>query len=160
MTLDNGQKIVAFRLVGFIATLVYVVYVFMAYFPKIFRHIMAENNVHIMTAALTVVYLLLIFWPAMMKFRYIYFSADERGITLRWYKTGLIPGDSKSIEIPALQFAGYEITTGMMGMHKYLTLYQKVQGKRAAYSPVSITALSATQRAKIEEVLKTYKSAV
>jgi hypothetical protein len=119
---------------------------------------MEKDSVHIMTAAVTVIYLLLIFYPAIMKFRYIYFSADERGITLRWYKTGLIPGDSKSVEIPALQFAGYEITTGMMGMHHYLTLYQRVQGQKAAYSPVSITALSASQRAKIEEVLKTYKS--
>ncbi len=159
MTIDNGQKIVAFRLIGFIATLIYVLYIFMAYFPKIFRHIMTENSVHIMTAAITVIYLVLIFYPAIMKFRYIYFSADERGITLRWYKTGLIPGDSKSIELPALQFAGYEITTGMMGMHHYLTLYQKVQGQKAAYSPVSITALSASQRGKMEEVLKTYKSA-
>lgn len=159
MTIDNGQKIVAIRLIGFIATVIYVLYVFMAYFPKIFQNIMSENNVHIMTAAITVIYLLLIFYPVIMKFRYIYFSADERGITLRWYKTGLIPGDSKSVEIPALQFAGYEITTGMMGMYHYLTLYQRVQGQKAAYSPVSITALSASQRAKIEEVLKTYKSA-
>ena len=159
MTIDNGQKIVAIRLIGFIATVIYVLYVFMAYFPKIFQNIMSENNVHIMTATITVIYLLLIFYPVIMKFRYIYFSADERGITLRWYKTGLIPGDSKSVEIPALQFAGYEITTGMMGMHHYLTLYQRVQGQKAAYSPVSITALSASQRAKIEEVLKTYKSA-
>jgi len=159
MTIDNGQKIVAIRLIGFIATVIYVLYVFMAYFPKIFQNIMSENNVHIMTAAITLIYLLLIFYPVIMKFRYIYFSADERGITLRWYKTGLIPGDSKSVEIPALQFAGYEITTGMMGMHHYLTLYQRVQGQKAAYSPVSITALSASQRAKIEEVLKTYKSA-
>jgi len=159
MTIDNGQKIVAIRLIGFIATVIYVLYVFMAYFPKIFQNIMSENNVHIMTAAITVIYLLLIFYPVIMKFRYIYFSADERGITLRWYKTGLIPGDSKSVEIPALQFAGYEITTRMMGMHHYLTLYQRVQGQKAAYSPVSITALSASQRAKIEEVLKTYKSA-
>ena len=159
MTIDNGQKIVAIRLIGFIATVIYVLYVFMAYFPKIFQNIMSENNVHIMTATITVIYLLLIFYPVIMKFRYIYFSADERGITLRWYKTGLIPGDSKSVEIPALQFAGYEITTGMMGMHHYLTLYQRVQGQKAAYSPVSITALSASQRAKLEEVLKTYKSA-
>jgi hypothetical protein len=159
MTIDNGQKIVAIRLIGFIATVIYVLYVFMAYFPKIFQNILSENNVHIMTATITVIYLLLIFYPVIMKFRYIYFSADERGITLRWYKTGLIPGDSKSVEIPALQFAGYEITTGMMGMHHYLTLYQRVQGQKAAYSPVSITALSGSQRAKIEEVLKTYKSA-
>jgi hypothetical protein len=159
MTLDNGQKIVTFRLFGFISTVVYVLFIFLAYFPKIFRHIMTEDLLHIITAILTLIYLLFLFWPAIMKFRYIYFSADERGITLRWYKTGLMPGDSKSIEIPADRFAGYEITSGMMGMHHYLTLYQRVQGKKAAYSPVSITALSGRQRAKVKEVLDTYKSA-
>ena len=120
---------------------------------------MTEDNLHIITAVLTLIYLLFLFWPAIMKFRYIYFSADERGITLRWYKTGLMPGDSKSIEIPADRFAGYKITSGMMGMHHYLTLYQRVQGKKAAYSPVSITALSGSQKAKVAEVLDTYKSA-
>jgi hypothetical protein len=159
MTLDNGQKIVAFRLIGFISTVVYVLYVFLAYFPKIFRNIMAENTLHIITAVITLIYLVFLLWPAIMKFRYIYFSADERGITLRWYKTGLMPGDSKSIEIPADRFAGYQITSGMMGMHHYLTLYQRVQGQKAAYSPVSITALSAKQKAKVVEALNSYKSA-
>ncbi|MGB8357065.1 MAG: hypothetical protein WCD55_00470 [Bacteroidales bacterium] len=159
MTLDNGQKIVAFRLIGFISTVVYVLYIFLAYFPKIFRNIMAENTLHIITAVITLFYLVFLLWPALLKFRYIYFSADERGITLRWYKTGLIPGDSKSIEIPADRFAGYQITSGMMGMHHYLTLYQRVQGQKAAYSPVSITALSAKQKAKVVEALNSYKSA-
>jgi hypothetical protein len=159
MTLDNGQKIVAFRLIGFISTVVYVLYIFLAYFPKIFRNIMAENTLHIITAVITLIYLVFLFWPAIMKFRYIYFSADERGITLRWYKTGLMPGDSKSIEIPADRFAGYQITSGMMGMYHYLTLYQRVQGQKAAYSPVSITALSAKQKAKVTEALNSYKSA-
>ena len=159
MTLDNGKKIVTFRLIGFIATVVYVLYIFLAYFAKIFRHLMVENDLHIMTAVITLAYLVFLFWPAIMKFRYIYFSADERTITLRWYKTGLMPGDSKSIEIPAARFAGYEITSRMMGIYHYITLYQRVQGKKAAYSPVSITALSGRQRAKIEETLKAYKSA-
>jgi hypothetical protein len=42
---------------------------------------MSENNVYIMTA-ICLIYLLLIS-IRIMKFRYICFSADERGITLR-----------------------------------------------------------------------------
>ena len=95
-----------------------------------------------------------------MKYRYIYFSADERGVTLRWYKTGLMPGESMSIQIPAEKFAGYEITTGYLGLHCYLKLYQNVQGKKAGYNPVSISALTKSQRIKIKEVLNYYKSAV
>lgn len=160
MTLDNGKKIVLLRLIGFISTLVYVLYIFLAYFERIFRHSMSEASVNIMTAVVTVAYLITLFWPALMKYRYVYFSSDERNITLRWYKTGLMPGESSSIEIPAGKFAGFEITTKTMGMHHYLTLFQQIQGKKAAYNPVSITALSKKQRARIAEALSNYKSAV
>lgn len=160
MTLDNGKKIVVLRLIGFISTLVYVLYIFLAYFEKIFRHSMSETSVNILTASVTVVYMVALFWPALMRYRYIYFSSDERNITLRWYKTGLMPGESNSIEIPAAKFAGYDITVKAMGLHHYLTLYQQIQGKKAAYSPVSITALSKKQRGMITEALNIYKSVV
>jgi hypothetical protein len=160
MTLDNGKKIVLLRLIGFISTLVYVLFIFLAYFERIFRHSMSEASVSIMTAVVTAAYLITLFWPALMKYRYIYFSSDERSITLRWYKTGLMPGESSSIEIPAGKFAGFEITTKTVGLHHYLTLFQQIQGKKAAYNPVSITALSKKQRALIAEALSNYKSAV
>ncbi|MDF1560211.1 MAG: hypothetical protein P1P83_08385 [Bacteroidales bacterium] len=160
MTLDNGKKIVLLRLIGFITTLVYVLYIFLAYFPKIFRHAMSETSVNIMTAVVTAAFLLVLLWPAVMKYRYIWFSADERSITLRWYKTGVVPGESKSIEIPTERFAGFEMTKKALGLHHYLTLFQQVQGRRAAYSPVSVTALSARQRKEIADTLSNYISAV
>ena len=158
MTLDNGKRIVLFRLIGFITTVIYVLYVFLAYFPKIFRKVMSDQALTILTVVVTIVFLLILLWPAIMKYRYIFFSADERTITLRWYKTGLIPGESRSIEIPADRYAGYGITSKGMGLFHYLTLYQQVQGRRAAYPPVSITALTGAQRKEIEETLKGYRS--
>lgn len=159
MTLDNGKKIVLLRLVGFIATVIYVLYIFLAYFAKVFRNVMSVNHVLIMTAVITLAFLIVLLWPAIKRYTYIYFSADEKGITFRWYKTGLLPGESKSIEIPSDKFAGYEITTRNMGLHHYLTLYQWVQGKKAAYNPVSITALSQSQKARMIETLNNYRSA-
>ncbi|MFN2313727.1 MAG: hypothetical protein ABR531_04680 [Bacteroidales bacterium] len=160
MTLDNGKKILLLRLIGFIFTLVYVLYIFLAYFERVFRNSMNEASVTIMTVVVTVAYLISLSWPALMKYRYIYFSSDERNITLRWYKTGLMPGESNSIEIPTGKFAGFEITTTAMGLHHYLTLFQHIQGKKAAYNPVSITALSKKQRTRIAEALSIYKSTV
>jgi len=158
MTLDNGKRIVLLRLIAFITTIVYVLYVFLAYFPKSFRKVMSDESLTILTVVVTVIYLGILFWPAIMRYRYLYFSADERTVTLRWYKTGLMPGESKSIQIPADRFAGHEITRKGMGLYYYITLFQQVQGRRAAYPPVSITALSKAQRAHIEETLKNYKS--
>jgi hypothetical protein len=159
MTIDNGKRIVLLRLTAFITTVVYVLYIFLAYFPKVFRKVMSDETLTIVTVAVTALYLLLLFWPAIRQYRYIFFSADEKTVTLRWYKTGLMPGESRSIEIPSGRFAGYEITTGAGGLYSYLTLYQQVQGKRAAYPPVCITALSKSQREQIEETLKNYRSA-
>jgi len=160
MTLDNGKRIVLLRLTAFITTVVYVLYIFLAYFPKVFRKVMTEESLTMLTVAVTVAYLLLLFWPAIRQYRYIFFSADEKTVTLRWYKTGLMPGESKSIEIPAGRFAGYEITSKARGLYPYITLFQQVQGKRAAYPPVCITALSRGQRKLMDETLKNYKSAV
>ncbi len=160
MTLDNGKRIVLLRLTAFITTVVYVLYIFLAYFPKVFRKVMTEESLTMLTVAVTVAYLLLLFWPAIRQYRYIFFSADEKTVTLRWYKTGLMPGESKSIEIPAGRFAGYEITSKARGLYPYIILFQQVQGKRAAYPPVCITALSRGQRALMEETLKNYRSAV
>lgn len=160
MTLDNGKRIVLLRLTAFITTVVYVLYIFLAYFPKVFRKVMTEESLTVLTIAVTVAYLLLLFWPAIRQYRYIFFSADEKTVTLRWYKTGLMPGESKSIEIPAGRFAGYEITSKARGLYPYITLFQQVQGKRAAYPPVCITALSRGQRKLMDETLKNYKSAI
>lgn len=160
MTLENGKRIVLLRLTAFISTVVYVLYIFLAYFPKIFRKSMSEESLTVLTVAVTVVYLLLLFWPVIRQYRYLFFSADEKTVTLRWYSSGLMPGESKSIEIPSGRFAGYEITTKGMGLYPYITLFQQVQGKRAAYPPVCITALSKAQRELMEETLKNYRSAV
>ena len=138
--------------------MIYVLEGFLAYGPKIFRKVMSDQTLTILTVVVTIAFLLILLWPAIMKYRYIFFSADERTITLRWYKTGLIPGESRSIEIPADRYAGYGITSKGMGLFHYLTLYQQVQGRRAAYPPVSITALTGAQRKEIEETLKGYRS--
>ena len=160
MTIDNGEKIVAIRLLGFVSTIVYVLYVFMAYFPKLLSKMLSEVNINILTGALTFIYLLILLWPSLMKYRYIFFSSDVRGILLRWYTTGLMQGESMSIEIPAERYAGFEITKKFFGLHTWLTLYQKVQNQRAGYNPVSITALSKEQKKKLIESLTNYKSAV
>jgi hypothetical protein len=159
MTLDNGKRIVLLRLTAFITTVVYVLYIFLAYFPKVFRKVMSEESLTVLTVVVTVIYLLLLFWPVIRQYRYIFFSADEKKVTLRWYTTGLMPGESKSIEIPAGRFAGYEITAKAGGLYPHITLFQQVQGKRAAYPPVCITALSKAQRELMEKTLKNYRSA-
>ncbi|MBE0667634.1 MAG: hypothetical protein IH593_08165, partial [Bacteroidales bacterium] len=129
-------------------------------FPKVFKKIISDETINIITGVLTLIYLLVILWPTIMKYRYIFFSADIKGVTLRWYSTGLMQGDSMSIEIPAERYAGFEITSKFFGMYTYLTLFQNVQNQKAGYNPVSITALSGKQKRKLEESLNNYRSTI
>jgi hypothetical protein len=121
---------------------------------------MTEKNLTVMTVTVTAVYLIVLLRPTILKYMYLFFSADEKRITLRWYKPGLMPGESKSIEIPAERFAGYEVKKQFFGLHRHITLFQQVQGRKAAYPPVSISALSKKQREEIETTLKNYRSVV
>ncbi len=158
MTIDNGKRIVKVRLTEFIGTLIYVLLIFITWFPKIFRNMLTGKTITILTVAVTAIYLLFLLWPVIRQYRYIFFSADERTITLRWYRPGMIPGESRSIEIPVPAFAGYEIKKSAMGLRCHITLFQVVQGRRAAYQPVSISALSARERQAVESTLNNYKS--
>lgn len=146
------------RLTGFISTLVYVLYIVLAYFVELLKRILSEKELNTITIILTVIYFIILLKPLILQYRYIYFSADDHGITLRWYKAGLFPGESRSIEIPSYKYSGYQIKKEFFGLHIYLILSEQVQGRRGAYPPVSITALSRTQRKKISEALNNYKS--
>ena len=159
MTFNNGERIVVFRLLGFVSTIVYVLFVFFAYFPKAFRKVFSESELNLITGGLTIIYFGIILWPMLMKYHYISFSADARNITFRWYKTGLMPGESRSIEIPAERYAGYDLTRKYFGLYVYLTLYQNIQNRRAAYDPICINALTKEQRQKLFDTLNSYKSA-
>ncbi len=157
MTFHNGKKIVALRLLSLVTTALFVVYMLLAYFAKVFRNSIPSNILDVMTIIITVFYLLSILWPVIWQYKYIYFSDDGKMIILRWYSIGLISGESKSIEIPKETYAGYGITKKHFGLFHYITLYQNFQNRRAGYPPVIINALSRQQREKIVHALEPYK---
>lgn len=157
MTFNNGKRIVVFRLLSLISTVIFVIYMLLAYFAAILGRHMSSEQITITTVAVTTVYILIISWPAIRQYKYIYFTDDGRSIVLRWYTIGLLSGESKSIEIPKEFFAGYEITRKVRGLFSYITLYQVFQGRKGSYPPVSVTALGSKEIKKITEALDSYK---
>ena len=157
MTLHNGKKIVALRLLSLITTVLFVIYILLAYFAKVFYHTISSNTLDLITVIISVLYLTSVLWPVIFQYKYIFFSDDGNSIILRWYSVGLISGESKSIEIPKNVFAGYEINKKNFGFYKYIVLYQTFQNRRAGYPPVTITALGIQQIKKITDSLDSYK---
>lgn len=157
MTLHNGKRIVFFRLLSLVATVLFVIYMLLAYFADELSRYLDSSTITIISAVVVVLYILVILWPMIRQIKYIYFSDDGHSVIIRWYSIGLMSGESHSIEIPKETFSGYEITGKLGGFYRYITLYQTVQSHRAAYPPVVITSLHKEEIRKISEALARYK---
>ncbi len=157
MTLNNGKRIVAFRLLSLVTTALFVVYMLLAYFARVFSSLIDSDILDLISVVVSVLYLISVLWPLIRQYKYIYFSDDGNSVILRWYSVGLISGESKSIEIPKNAFAGFEISTKNLGFYRYIILYQFFQNKKAGYPPVPVTALDSAQLKKITDALLMYK---
>ena len=65
---------------------------------------------------------------------------------LRYFSPGLFTARKNSIEIPKKEFAGYEIESFFMRYREKVILMRKTGKGVAKYPPVSITALSHSER--------------
>lgn len=157
MTFHNGKKIVFFRLLSLVTTVIFVIYILLAYFARVLTRYVPSDTLDFSTIIVTLLYLTSVLWPIIRQYRYIYFSDDGNSVILRWYSVGLISGESKSIEIPKNSFAGYQIEKKLFGSYQYITLYQYFQNRRAGFPAVSVNALSVKQIKKITEILERYK---
>jgi hypothetical protein len=157
MTFNNGKRIVVFRLLSLVSTVIFVIYMLLAYFAAVLGKYLTSTQLTIITIVITTVFILVILWPAIRQYRYIYFTDDGRSVILRWYTIGLMSGDNNSIEIPKESFAGYEITRKLNGLYSYITLYQIFQSRKVSFPPVSISALDNKEIKKITEALDSYR---
>jgi hypothetical protein len=157
MTFNNGKRIVVFRLLSLISTVIFVIYMLLAYFAAVLGKYLTSTQLTIITIVITTAFIIVILWPAIRQYRYIYFTDDGRSVVLRWYTIGLMSGDNNSIEIPKESFAGYEITRKLNGLYSYITLYQIFQNRKVSFPPVSISALDNKEIRKVTEALDSYR---
>ncbi len=142
MTFDNGKTIINLRLRLFIATILFLVYVFLAYLGKNIKFPLAGYSDTVWTLTIAVIYIGIAFLPLLLKYKYIYYSDDGPKIIFRYYSIGMFQGKKNSVEIPKVDFAGYEMKKYYLGLVKAILLSQKMDRRIARYSPVFLSSLS------------------
>lgn len=158
MTIDNGKTIIRLRLNLFIATVLFIAYLFFAYFDKSLRFPLWGLNDTQFTLILVGIYLLLAFYPMILGYNFIYFSDDGPSILFRYYSVGLIKGKKRSIEIDKGRFTGYHISGFFL--NRKIALSQRLDRRDATYPPVNITSLSKTERSRLCTMLDNYHSSI
>jgi hypothetical protein len=149
MTFDNTRTIISLRIRIFIATVLLLGYIVLAYLIEIIKFPLLGMSDTIWTVILVCIYLVLAFYPMALNYQYIYYSDDGDFIIFRYFTTGIVSGKKNSIEISKSSFAGYKKESSFFGLDKSLILYQKMAEGVAKYPPVYISILNRKERAKV-----------
>jgi hypothetical protein len=110
-----------------------------------------SNN--LLAIFIAIAYVIYAFYESFRNYNYIYFSDESDKIVLRYFSPALFTTKKNSIEIPKKEFAGYVLDSFFMRYREKITILRKTGKGIAKYPPVSITALSATERHNLLFVL-------
>ena len=154
MTVDNGKTIIRLRLNVFIATVLFIVYLFFAYFGRNLKFPIFGLTDTELSLIILALYLVIAFYPVILGYKYIYYSDDGPSIILRYYSVGLIKGAQRSIEIDKSRFAGYRKSGGYFS--RKIALIQKLDKRTAVYPGVSLTSLSTAEMNRLYKMLDKY----
>jgi len=156
MTFDNSKQIISLRIKLFVATVLLLVYVALAYVAKLIKFPILGLNDTVWTLIFVAIYLVIAFFPMFLNYQYVYFSDDGDSIVFRYFNAGIVGGKKNSIEINKTTFTGYKTEKRFFGLMLSLVLFQKVGQSIAKYPPIHIGALNKDQRNKVFRSLNLY----
>ena len=156
MTFDNSKTIISFRIKLFVATVLILAYIVLAYIAKVIKFPLFGMSDTAWTLFLVAIYLVIAFLPMFLNYQFVFFSDEGDKIIFRYFNAGIIGGKKNSIEINKRTFSGYKTEKDLLGLRVSIILFQKVNAGIAKYPPVHIGALSREQRNKVFRTLNKY----
>jgi hypothetical protein len=154
MTFDNSKRIINLRITFFLATILLLAYLALAYVAKLIRFPLLGMNDTVWTLILVIIWVVLTFMPMILNYQYVSFSDDSDKIIFRYFTSGFISGKKNSVEIDKRSFSGYSVKSSFFGFIQSIILYQKFAEGEAKYPPIYLSALSQEERAKVIRSLK------
>ena len=156
MTLNNSKSVINLKIIRRTAIILFLAFVLLGYVARVIKFPLLGINQTIWTVFILVLFITIMFLPALLKFQYIYFSDEGETIIFRYYTAGIIEGKKNSIEINKRTFSGFALENRLLGLSQSLTLYQQLQQGVATYPPVYISSLKRDERARIIKSLNLY----
>ena len=156
MTFDNSKTIIALRLRGFAATVIFLIYIVLIYVGRVVRFPIGNIQETPATIVITTLYIIIIFLPLMLRKMYVYYSDDGDNIVFKYFFAGMITGKKRSIVINKQTLAGYKINKGFLGINPSILITQRLKQGSAKYPPINIGSLRKKDREVIFRSLDKY----
>jgi len=149
MIVENSKSIISLRIKLFAVTILFIVYIILAYFAKIIKFPLLGLNETWWTLIVTFLYFCYLVYPMVLNYQYIYYSDEDDKIVFRYFIAGIIGGRKNAIEIHKSQYAGYRREKKFFGLIQSVILFQYVKGGIAKYPPVYISLLNSEERSRV-----------
>lgn len=160
MTLNNAKSVINLKLIRRSSIILFLTFLVLTWVAKIIKYPLLGMNETIWTLIVLLIFLLIIFVPIMLNYQYVYYSDEGENIIIRYYSTGIIPGNKNSVEINKTTFSGFTLEKRFFGLVQSLTLYQLIREGVAKYPPIHINALKRADRVKVLKSLNSYAPAI
>ena len=84
------------------------------------------------------------------------YIARSYKIIIRYYSTGIIPGNKNSVEINKKTFSGFTLEKKLFGLSQSIILYQRLKEGAAKYPAIYISALKRNEKDSILKSLSSF----
>jgi hypothetical protein len=156
MTLNNGNSVINLKIIRRTSIIIFLAYLVLTYVSEIIKFPLLGMSRFVWTIIILIIFLLIIFLPAVLKYQYIYFSDEGESIIFRYYSTGIIPGNKNSVEINKKTFSGFTFEKKFFGLIQNITLYQTLKEGVAKYPVIYISALKREEKVRILKSLNSF----
>ncbi|MBN2213774.1 MAG: hypothetical protein JW723_05970 [Bacteroidales bacterium] len=146
MTIDIQKTVYRKKLRSFYSTLFFLVVIGALLVTNIYYGEVAGVDKYELSIILACIYILSILYSTIRNYQYIFYSDEGDKIILRFFSFSFFARKKSSIEIRKTDLAGYQINRHFFSLRENLILYQKTKKGTAKYPPVSITALSGSEK--------------
>jgi len=156
MTFDNSKTIIGLRIRIFMATVILLTYVVLAYIAEVITDPFLGMSETVWTIALIFIWFVMAIYPMVLNYQYVYFSDEGETIVFRYFMASIFGGKKNSIEINKANFAGYKTETRYFGLMQSLTLFQQLREGVAKYPPIYISNLTGKEKSRVLNSLYLY----
>jgi len=153
MIIDNKKTTIGIKLKKRVLILLLLISVISFFALNLFHHVfwgISGLEIVIILCGIIIVYHIL---SLVRDYHYFYFSDQGIKLVFRFYATSALFRKPASIEIKKDTFYKFQIEKELLGLKKYLILYQKTPKGVAKFPPISISLLNKVEELKLSDSL-------
>ncbi len=142
MVIDNKKTTISLQLRRLLLIVLLAVVVVLLFYYDVFSKESTGVEQSYVIFALIVLYLGYYFWGLLRNYHYFYYSdLSPSKLVFRFYSLAPLSKRQNSIEIRKDEFYKFGFENNMLGLRRYLVLYQNTAKGIAKYKPISVSLL-------------------